>query len=142
MILAPIGKKTKRTKRLPPEARKPWMVGTNDNPPPLDVPWQMWSNSSSPYEQGLVQFEFTPKGIAVKWCGPDEPKLVVEWHELACMAAWPPKLREELDSLRERAAAEGYMWGLTKALERFGDRYTDPIGSVFMVSSTASDGGI
>jgi hypothetical protein len=44
----------------------------------------MWSQSSDPHEQGLVQFEFTEEGLGVGWC-PDGylDKDVIPWHELA-----------------------------------------------------------
>lgn len=113
---------TKTRKRPTKEPRRPYLLGTDDIPPPMDVPWQMWSNSSNPYEQGLVQFEFTPKGLQVRWLDIDEQAYVIEWHELAIIAGLPPKLTEEVQHIKEKAENEGYIWGLAKALQRFGKK--------------------
>lgn len=96
----------KRVQRPRKEDRRPWLVGTDDIPPPMDVGWQMWSGSSSPYEQGLVKFEFTPKGLAVMWFGINEDRYVIEWHELASLAGNPPRFAEQLEYLREQAVIE------------------------------------
>lgn len=112
------------------------MLGTDDIPPPMDVPWQMWSNSSNPYEQGLVQFEFTPKGLAVNWFGgcPEEKvkgglryaPYVIEWHELANIAELPPRLDEDLQFLKEKAENEGYREGMERSQREFDERTKGP----------------
>ena len=121
-----VGRARRKMQRPTKEPLRPWMLGTNDIPPPMDVPWQMWSQSSSPYEQGLIQFEFTPKGLAVRWFGVDEKRYVIEWHELGIIANLPPKLEEDLQHLKEKSEHEGYLWGLAKALERYGDKTQMP----------------
>jgi hypothetical protein len=112
------------------------MLGTDDIPPPMDVPWQMWSQSSNPYEQGLIQFEFTPKGLAVSWWGecPSEQvsggirqaPYVIEWHELANIASLPPKLEEDIQWIKEKAEIEGYKLGMKKAQAEFDERTKSP----------------
>lgn len=96
---------------------KPFLLGSDDIHPPLDVPWQMWSTSSNPYEQGLVQFEFTPEGLRIGWMYTE--KLVIRWHEMAFIAAHPPRLNEEIQHIREGAERAGYLYGLAKALKQF-----------------------
>jgi hypothetical protein len=100
-------------------ATRPWLLGTNDTPPPLRVPWQMWSKSSDPHEQGLVQFEFTEEGLGVGWC-PDGyfDKDVIPWHELAWMAGKEhPYLKREREYLKEQSQTEGYRLGYERAME-------------------------
>lgn len=117
-----------KRKSVAENARRPWMLGTNDIPPPIRVPWQMWSKSSSPYEQGLVQFEFTDEGLAVGWC-PDGylDKDVIPWHELAWMAGKEhPDLKREREYLKEESQTEGYRLGLERAVEKL----TEKIGEI------------
>lgn len=97
----------------------------------------MWSQSSSPYEVGLVQFKFTPKGLAVQWWGPHEERYVIEWHELAAMAALPPKLAEEVQSIKENAAIEGRLYGLAEVLARYGNRTEMPAGKPILTTDSA-----
>lgn len=100
------------------------MLGTNDIPPPLRVPWQMWSQSSDPHQQGLVQFEFTEEGIGVNWF-PDRvtTKDVIPWYELAWTAGSDhPDLVTECEFLKEKAEQEGYRLGLEKAVEMLTER--------------------
>jgi len=83
------------------------MLGTDEIPPPLRRPWQMWSTSSDPYQNGLIQFEFTEEGLAVGWF-PDAKQLI-PWHELAWGAGTKsPDLNGEVEWVREQAQAEGY----------------------------------
>lgn len=99
-------------------ARRPWMLGTNDIPPPIRVPWQIWSKSSDPHEQGLIQFEFTEEGLGVGWY-PDGylDKNVIPWHELAWMAGSEhPDLATERQWIKEESQAEGYRLGLERAV--------------------------
>lgn len=121
-----------KSKRIPKKDRpkrtdrRPWLVGTDDIPPPMDVGWQMWSESSNPYEQGLVQFEFTPKGLAVQWFGLEEHRYVIEWHELAIISNSPPKFHEEMTYLREKAEMDGFKEGLERAQKEFDERTMGP----------------
>lgn len=99
-------------------ARRPWMLGTSDIPPPLRVPWQMWSNSDDPHEQGLVQFEFTEEGLGIGWY-PDAyfSKEVIPWHELAWEAGKEhPDLKREREWLKEQSQTEGYRLGMERAV--------------------------
>jgi hypothetical protein len=105
---------------------RPWMLGTDDIPPPMDVPWQMWSKSSNPYEQGLVQFEFTPEGLAVQWWGPHETRYVITWNELGIMAELPPKLAEDVQWIKEQAEMDGFKAGLERAEREFDQRTKGP----------------
>lgn len=101
---------------------RPWMLGTDEIPPPLRVPFQMWSRSSDPHQQGLVQFEFTEEGLAARWFGDSDvptatmssmsiplhgPKTIIEWHELAWLAGGLPRdVEAEIEWLKEKAAHE------------------------------------
>jgi hypothetical protein len=97
------------------EARRPVLLGTNEIPPPMDIPWQMWSRSSDPHQQGLIVFEFTPDGLGVCWWEEQSlvngrlSKAVIPWHEMAWMAGQQsPDLKSELDWIKERAQIDGY----------------------------------
>jgi MarR-like DNA-binding transcriptional regulator SgrR of sgrS sRNA len=97
-------------KRKKLDSGRPWLLGTNDIPPPMRVPWQMWSKSSDPHQQGLIQFEFTEEGLSVGWCphGFIE-KDVIPWAELAWMAgSQHPDLKSEAEWIKEQAQSEGY----------------------------------
>lgn len=107
-------------KRKKLDAGRPWLLGTEDRPPPLRVPWQMWSKSSDPHQQGLIAFEFTEEGLAVAWF-PEGfiEKDVIPWHELAWMAGQQsPDLKKELEWIKETAQAEGYKMAKKIALEK------------------------
>ena len=98
---------------------RPFLLGTNDNPPPLRVPWQMWSKSSDPYQQGLVAFEFTEEGLAVGWF-PEGflSKDVIPWHELAWMAGNDhPDLKDEVQRIKENAELEGFKHARDRVLD-------------------------
>lgn len=112
---------------------RPWLLGTGDIPPPLDVPWQMWSQSSNPYEQGLVCFEFTREGLVVGWW--QEEKVLIAWHELAWMTGQQPRgLQEEVQYIKEFAEAEAYAVGLARALKEWQERVA---GKPFLASYVA-----
>ena len=101
------------------DAGRPWMLGTDDNPPPLRVPWQMWSRSSDPHQQGLIAFEFTEEGLAVGWY-PDGflEKDVISWDELAWMSGNQSlDLKREVEFIKEQAETEGLKLGRQKAVE-------------------------
>ena len=75
----------------------------------------MWSQSSSPHEQGLIQFEFASEGLMIAW-HPDTKQLI-PWNELAWMSGQPnPNLKTEADFLKEQAQSEGYELGMARAL--------------------------
>lgn len=100
---------------------RPWMLGTDEIPPPMRVPYQMWSRSSDPHQAGLVQFEFTEEGLAVRWFGDSDvptttlgsaiplfyPKNIIEWHELAWLAGNQPRdVEAEIEWIKEKAQHE------------------------------------
>jgi hypothetical protein len=98
-------------KRKKLDGGRPWLLGTEDRPPPMRVPWQMWSRSSDPHQQGLIHFEFTEEGLAVGWFpeGIIGDQSVIPWHELAWMAGEKtPDLKKEIEWIKEQAQAEGY----------------------------------
>lgn len=85
----------------------------------------MWSKSSDPHQNGLIQFEFTEEGLAVKWFGNFDTegmtvrdgKGIIEWHELAWVAGQQPlSLKEEIEWIKEQAEAEGAKAGIEIAL--------------------------
>lgn len=100
-------------------AGRPWLLGTDDNPPPLRVPWQMWSKSSDPHQAGLIAFEFTEEGLAVGWFPKGfTDKNIIPWHELAWMAGQQhPDLKTECEFIKEQAEAEGLSLGRKRAFE-------------------------
>ena len=99
-------------KRKKLDSGRPWLLGTDEIPPPLRTPWQMWSKSSDPHQQGLIQFEFTEEGLTVAWF-PDglQEKNVIPWDELAWASGQnSPDLRRELEFIKEKAQDEGLRW--------------------------------
>jgi hypothetical protein len=98
---------------------RPWLLGKNDTPPPMRVPWQMWSQSSNPHQQGLIAFEFTEEGLAVGWY-PEGflEKSIIPWDELAWMSGQVnPDLKIEAQYLKEQAETDGYKLGKQRAVE-------------------------
>lgn len=116
-------KRKRRKKDVYSEAR-PWLLGTDDIPPPMRVPWQMWSKSSDPHQGGLVQFEFTPEGIAVGWYPEGyTDKHVIPWHELAFLSGSRPRdLQEEIQHIRELAESEDFAVGNMRAVREWRDK--------------------
>lgn len=108
---------------------RPWMLGTDEIPPPMRVPFQMWSKSSDPHQGGLIQFEFTDEGLAVKWFGDFDAsggvvrdgKSIIEWHELTWVAGQKPlSLTEEIVWIKEQAAHDAYVRVVREWLDRVG----------------------
>jgi len=104
----------------PKQDKRPWLLGTDEIPPPIDVPYQMWSKSSNPYEQGMLQFEFVPQGVKVGWWF--EPKQTIEWHELALFIGCLPRdFQDDMQCIREQtytdALREGFAYGTAKAMD-------------------------
>lgn len=109
---------------------RPWLLGTDEIPPPLDVPWQMWSQSSNPHEGGLIRFEFTREGLIVGYV--NEEKGFIAWHELAWMTGNQPRdLQEEIQYIREFAQAEAFAIGMARALKEWRDKV---LGKPFLAS--------
>lgn len=121
-------KPTLEPKRKPRKKHKfvgrPWLLGIEDIPPPMDVPFQMWSKSSDPHQQGLIQFEFSPEGISAGWFY--EGKDVIPWHELAWFAGeLHPDIKREIEFLKEKAEVEGFAVGMARALKVWQDKIID-----------------
>src|SRR5277367_2081583 len=129
-------------KRKSLDKGRPWLLGTNDRPPPLRVPWQMWSQSSDPHQQGLIHFEFTEEGLAVGWFpeGIIGEQNVIPWHELAWMSGSEhPDLKTECEFIKEQAEAEGYKHGMQNALNELQKRIAEDLRNGESVSERKTD---
>ena len=123
------------TKRKKLDIGRPWLLGTNDIPPPMRVPWQMWSKSSDPHQQGLIQFEFTEEGLAVGWWPEGVlSKRVIPWDELAWMAgSTPVNLALEVEHIKEQSQAEGYQLARHQVLHKISEVIAEEPSNPFLV---------
>jgi hypothetical protein len=70
-----------------------------------------------PY-QGIAQVKVSPEGMLVRWLGDKEWHTVPWWAVMQCADVHPPKLREELDYLRERARWDAVMEVIDETRDR------------------------
>lgn len=126
-------------KRKKLDAGRPFRLGVDEVPPPLRVPWQMWSKSSNPHQQGLIQFEFTEEGLAVGWWPViDNGKEIIPWDELAWMAGQQsPDLKKELEWIKEQAQTEGYKLAGKAMIERVDKIIADEPDNPFLLKYKA-----
>lgn len=92
--------------------------------PPKPKTYIVESTSTDPHYCGEIEIRPHVDKVELRWHGCKD-WVEIEWWEIMRVLEWPDKrTTEDIQHLRERAQTEGYMWGLARALERFGKKET------------------